>query len=390
MTRRVFFGTAAAAAAAPANDRIGVGLIGAGSRGNYLLNELQKCRELNVAVTALCDVYRPALQRAADLVKRVWSVTPRQTADYRELLAWKDVDAVVIATPDFSHSRILQDAVRAGKDAFCEKPMATSMADARAAYLAVKASDRVVQIGTQRRSEGRYIGAARQVQSGVLGTITRIDISVNFHEPRWRRDYTQIKEEDVAWPEFLMGRPGAKFDPRRLREWQLFRESTNGIPGLWMSHFADVVAWFMDDPYPAAAVSSGGVFLWKDGRETEDVFQTLLTYPKGFLFSFAMSLTNEAGNRNFWYGTRGTLDADRFVITGQGSRAPDRIEQDIRIQPEPVNSHMANFLECVRSRQKPRSDIQAGMSHAVATCMAAEALARERRVRFDPEKLEIL
>jgi predicted dehydrogenase len=284
----------------------------------------------------------------------------------------------------------LQDAIKAGKDAFCEKPMATSMADAKAAYLAVKASDRVVQIGTQRRSEAPYIGAAKLVHSGVLGVITRIDISVNFHEPRWRRDYTQIKEEDVAWPQFLMGRPGDKFDARRLREWQLFRESTNGIPGLWMSHFSDVVAWFMEDPYPATAVSNGGVFLWKDGRETEDVFHTLLTYPKGFLFSFAMSLTNGAGNRNSWHGTRGTLDADRFVITGQGSRAPDRIENEIRIEPERVSSHMANFIECMRTRQKPRSDIQAGMSHAVAGCMAAEALAQERKVRFDPNKLEIV
>jgi predicted dehydrogenase len=228
------------------------------------------------------------------------------------------------------------------------------------------------------------------MRAGVLGTVTRIDISVNFHEARWRRDYTHVKPEDVAWPQFLMGRPDKGFDPRRLREWQLFRESTNGIPGLWMSHFADVVAWFMDDPYRATAVSHGGVFLWKDGRETEDVFHTLLTYPKGFLFSFSMSLTNGDGNRNDWHGSRGTLDQDRFLISGAGSRAPDRITEEIRITPESTNSHMANFLECVRSRQKPRSDIQAGMSHAVAVCLAAEALRQERKVRFDPVRLDIV
>jgi predicted dehydrogenase len=234
------------------------------------------------------------------------------------------------------------------------------------------------------------VAAARLVQAGALGQVTRIDVSVNFQEPRWRRDYSAVQPAEVAWEQFLMHLPRRPFDARRLREWQLFSDYTNGIPGLWMSHFSDVVHWFMQDPYPAGAVANGGVFLWKDGRETSDVFHALLDYPKGFLFSFAMSLTNAAGDRNLWHGTRGTLDLDALTISGAGSRMPDRIQESTRIQPEKVTSHLEDFLECVRQRSTPRADIQAGFSHAVAGIMASEALRTGRRIRFDRERLELI
>jgi predicted dehydrogenase len=268
--------------------------------------------------------------------------------------------------------------------------MGTVFSEAKAAYLAVKNSRQVVQIGTQRRSDGGYIAAAKLVQSGILGDVTRINVSVNFQEPRWRRDYSAVKSADVDWKRFVMHRAAKSYDARLLREWQLFSYNTNGIAGLWMSHFSDVVHWFTGDPYPESAVANGGVFLWKDGRETSDVFEAVLTYPKGFLFTFAMSLTNSDGNVNLWHGTKGTLDMDKLVITGAGSSRKDRIQQEIRVQPEKVSSHMHNFLECVRGRTTPRADIQAGFSHAVAGTMSSTALAEGRRVRFDRQRLEIV
>jgi len=377
-----------ARATAP-SGRIGVAIIGTGNRGLAHLRDLAKLAD-RVALTAVCDVYRPNREQAAQRAAKTWGASPYETADYREVLARRDVDAVIIATPAFSHSRILQHAVEAGKDAYCEKPMGTVFAEAKAAYLAVKKSKQVVQIGTQRRSEGAYVAAARLVQSGMLGPITRIDASVNFQEPRWRRDYSQVKPEDVAWGPFLMHLPPRAFDARRWREWQLFGDYTNGIAGLWMSHFSDVVHWFMDELYPSGAVANGGVFYWKDGRETEDVFHALLDYPKGFLFSFAMSLTNSAGNRNLWHGARGTLDMDALTVSGEGSRLPNRIKEAINIEPEKVSSHLEDFLECVRTRGTPRADIQAGFSHAVAGVMASEGLRLGRRVRFDAGRLELI
>ena len=372
-----------------ANDRIAVGLIGVGGRGTYNLQEIKKCTS-NVAVTAICDVYRQNRERAAALASEAWGGTPRLTADYRELLSWKDVDAVVISTPDFGHSRILQHAVEAGKDVYCEKPMGIDFEEAKSAYLSVKRSGCIVQVGTQWRSDGYNMAAAKLVQSGVLGTITRIDLAVNFQEPRWRRDYSKVKPEDVDWKRFLMHRRDRPFDARQFMEWQLFRDYTNGIAGLWMCHYINLVHWMMQDPYPASAVASGGVYLWKDGRQTSDVFQALFSYPKGFHVSFEMSLTNESADRNLWFGTRGVLDLDAKIISGMGSKRPDKLAGQTRIEAELTTSHMQDFLDCIRTRRAPRSDVQAGFSHAVAGCMATAAMETGRTVRFDPQKLAIL
>jgi predicted dehydrogenase len=397
VSRRSFVSAAAASTIAwGANDRISLGLIGAGGRGGALMKALEKNKDLNFAITGVCDVYRPNREQAVERAAQTYGVTPRATTDYEELLSWKDIDAVLIAAPDYCHSIMLKKAVEAGKDAYCEKPMGVVFDDAKAAYMAVKQSGRVVQIGTQRRSDPACMAAARLVQSGILGKVTRVDVSMNFQQPRWRRnDNEKVNPADVDWNKFMMGRPARPFDARLLREWQLFSYNTNGIAGLWMCHFIDMVPWFLEDLYPSAVVSAGGVYLWKDGRETSDVFHSLLEYPKGFLVSFAMSLTTNAGTRNQWLGTRGTLDMDKYLISGEGSSMPDKIDKPIEFkpepgQPDPTIAHVKNFLECLRSRQTPHADIQAGFSHAVACCMSARALDTGRRIRFDRERLELV
>lgn len=400
-SRRTFLGSlaagsAAAAASPPArerlspNDRIQIGLIGAGGRGRFHVSDLARLKEENIGIVAICDVHRPDLDGLAEKAGTVFGTTVRKTADYRELLANSDVDAVILAAPDFTHSQMLEEAVRAGKDVYCEKPMGTLFADAKRAYLAVKTSDRVVQIGTQRRSDPSLMGAAKLMQQGVLGKVTRVDMEVHFQEARWRRDFSRIRKEDIDWKRFLMGRSERPFDARRWREWQLFRDYTNGLPGLWMSHFIDLVPWFLGTPYPLAVVASGGVYLWKDGRETEDTFQALLEYPNECLVRWAMSLTNASPERNQWCGTRGTLDMQTMKVSGLGSSMPDRIAADIAIEKQTTDTHMQNWLRCIRSRKTPRADIQAGFSHAVAGCMAAEALRTGRRVCFDAERLELV
>ena len=238
---------------------------------------------------------------------------------------------------------------------------------------------------------GVVLGAPVINEQGVLGQVTRVDMEVNFQEPRWRHATPEFREEDVDWAQFLFGRSERPFDARRIREWQLFRDYTNGLPGLWMSHFIDLVPWFTGRPYPLSAVASGGVYLWKDGRETEDTFQALLEYPGGLLVRWAMSLTNASpANRNLWYGTRGVLDCDALRITGEGSKDPRRVTADIAVERVQAESHMENFLRCVRSRKTPRADIQAGFSHAVAGIMSAEALRTGRRVTFDATRLELV
>lgn len=389
-SRRGFlFATPALFAQPAASDRIRIGLIGAGGRGRYLMAEMSKSRESNFAITAVCDVHRPTLQAAAAAIEKQYGAPPKTSTRYQEILSNRDIDAVIIAAPDHTHARMLKEAVEAGKDVYCEKPMGTDLAEARAAFLAVKRSRQVVQIGTQRRSEGGLVEAAKLLREGIIGKITRADVQVHFQEPRWRRDFHMVKAEEIDWEAFDFGRKLGQFDARKWREWQLFTPLSNGIPGLWMSHLADLAHWFLDDPYPRSVVASGGVYLWKDGRETSDVFHALLDYPKDCLFSFAMSLTNSAGSRNLWFGTKGTFDGDQLVFLPEGSRDPDRLTEVRKVERTRLNSHTENWLQCIRSRETPRADIQAGFSHAVAGCMAAEALKTGRRITFDPGKLEM-
>lgn len=396
VTRRFVVASAASASLGRvlgANGRISVGIIGAGGRGTEDMKSVAQA-DLNAEITAVCDVWTPNREKAVAWAATTFKNKPRQTTDYRELLSWKDVDAVIIATPDFGHSTLLKAAVEAGKDVYCEKPFGIDIAKARAAYLAVKNSDRVVQIGTQRRSEGGQIAAARLMHQDILGKVTRVVVDVGFQHPRWDRPYANVHSSDVDWNSFLLDLPKRPFDPRLFRQWQLFRPTTNGIGGLWMCHLVDLVHWFMQETYPTNAVTNGGVYLWKDGRNTADVFHTLLEYPREFLFSFAMTLTNGAANSVNWYGTRGTMTGvvggPTYTISGAGSNMPDKLGEPKVIEPEKSNSHMQNFLECVRSRGTPRANYQAGFSHAVAGIMAETALAEGRRVRFDRERLEIV
>lgn len=394
-SRRLFLSSAAASASASAfqpgaNDKLRLGILGFGGRGSYLFEEIRKANE-NAQVVAVCDVWKNALNRAEGMVTKEYGSKPQLTTRYEEVLANKEVDGVLIAMPDFTHSRVLRDAIQAGKDAYCEKPMGTIWEDAKAAYLAVKSSKQVVQVGTQRRSDPGLMACANLVQAGTIGKITRADLQVHFQEARWRRDYHQIKAEDIDWEAFRFhGYVKSEPDLRKFREWQLFREFTNGIPGLWMSHLIDLAPWFLGDPYPQSCVGIGGVYQWKDGRQTSDIYHALFEY-KDCLVSFQMSLTNEVFWRNHWFGMKGTLDADALTYSGRGSRQPDRLMQESKVEKlSGIESHMANWLRCMRTRATPRANIQAGFSHAVAGIMATKAMEENRRVRFDAGALEIL
>jgi predicted dehydrogenase len=388
-TRRELIAAAPSLAAVRApSDRIRIGLIGAGGRAGDHFAELTK-KDLNARITHVCDVWRPAREKFAAQVKQAWGAEPKTCTRYQDLLADKDVDAVILTAPDHTHSRMLADAVVAGKDVYCEKPMGTILSEARDAFIAVKRSKQVVQIGTQRRSDPGLIAAAKALRAGAIGKITRADIQYHFQEPRWRRDFHMIKAEDIDWQAFSFGRDLGPFDARKFREWQLFPPLTNGIAGLWLSHFIDLAYWFLDDPYPSSVVSHGGVYMWNDGRVTSDVFHTLVEYPKGCMVHFAMSMTNTAGSRHLWFGSKGTLNAETLTLSPEGSKDPQRLQGEIKLEPVKVNTHLEDFLDCVRTRETPRADIQCGFSHAVAVIMSSEALRLGRKTTFDTGKLEI-
>jgi predicted dehydrogenase len=392
-----------------ANDRISLGHIGNGSRGGDLDLIASKLKDSHhVEMTAVCDLWKVNREKAVATNTGYYGRGPRAAQNIDELLAMKDLDGILISTPEHSHSPLLKMVTAAGKDAYVEKPMGNVLAEAKAARDAVIQAKTIVQVGTQHRSEPYQIEAHDVAQSGALGDISKIEIVWNYHGPRWRGrpEVKQIREQDTDWSRWLLTKPARPFDPQRYFEFRLYREFSSGIPDQWMSHATDIVHWFTDDNFPKSAVAHGGVFAWHDGRENADTFQALLEYPKGFLVSYATSFGNDAPSFTRYMGKKATL----INIGGEGSPRYQLVEEkgtheddadvdekrkskyislpgESKLPPMGIDDlsleHMANWFECMRSRKQPHATVHNGYAHSVACMMAAQAYWSGKKVYWD-------
>jgi predicted dehydrogenase len=384
-----------------------------GRRGTGLAGIAAQLENRNVEMTAVCDLWKVNRDQAAARAQAAYGRAPRAFQYMDDLLALKDVDAVLISTADFQHATHLKWVVEAGKDAYCEKPMANDLAEAKAARDAVLRSDRIVQVGTQHRSEPYQIAARDFIKSGALGDVSKVEIVWNYHGPRWRgrEEVGQLREQDTDWRRWLLTKPYRPFDPRMYFEFRLYRDFSSGIADQWMSHGIDLVHYFLDDEFPKTVVASGGVFAWKDGRENPDTFQALLEYPKGFLVSYATSFGNDADSFSRIMGKTATL----MNIGGEGSPRWKWVEEkgtheddpsvkraekyltlpgDDRVPPAAISdddlSHMTNWIECLRSRKAPNATVRHGFAHSVACIMAARAYREGRKLYWDARTESIL
>jgi len=368
-----------------ANDRLSIGLIGVGVRGSYHLRTLQAlANRANVEVTAVCDVWKTRLNRAATAVEAKWHKAPMKTTRFGELLADGKVDAVVIATPDFSHTPIMTAALKAGKDVYIEKPMAMEVEEANQVLDLTRKTGAVVQVGTQRRSDGHFKAVAKLIATNVLGKITRVSSEYNFNHARWAFPFDKCKEADIDWDAFMMNLPKRKFDPRILCRWQLKKMCSNGMPGIWMAHYTDAVNMVLGTTYPSRVMALGGVYYWKEDRENDDTFRAVLEYPEGLLMCWGMALANEAGRYWTVHGTKGTIDMQNWWLLRKGGK--NTSIQDRKIEAEPSDSHMGNWLACIRSRKQPNANIEAGHQHAISTIMASTARDSGQRQTYDPTR----
>jgi predicted dehydrogenase len=399
-----------------ANDRISLCHIGNGSRGGDLgliVSQLKTTQ--NVEINTVCDLWRLNREKAVAVNTKYYGRTPRSYQYLDEALALKDVDAVIISTPEHSHSPILKMAVEAGKDAYVEKPMGNVLTEAKAARDATVTSKRIVQVGTQHRSEPYPQAAHELVQTGVLGEVSKVEIVWNYHGPRWRgREETKLlREQDTDWQKWLLTKPYRPFDPKVYCEFRLYKEFSSGIPDQWMSHATDLVHWFMNDSFPRSVVANGGIFAWRDGRENPDTFQALLEYPKGFLLSYSTSFGNDAPSFTRFMGKKSTL----MNIGGEGSPRYQLVEEkgnheedanidqtraakyvllpgETKLPPMGIDDlsleHMTNWFECMRSRQQPNCTVQDGFAHSVACMMAAEAYSSGKKQYWDAATETIL
>lgn len=393
-----------------ANDRISLGHAGIGNRGDDLDLIASKLKSThNVEMTAVCDLWKVNREKGIANNTRYYGRAPRAVQHIEEMLALKDVDGVLISTPDHSHAPLLKMAADAGKDTYIEKPMGNVLAEVKAARDAVLRAKTVVQVGTQHRSEPYPQAAQQVVQSGALGEISKVEIVWNYHGPRWRGrgEVQKIREQDTDWNKWLLDKPHRPFDPRLYFEFRLYREFSSGIPDQWMSHAIDLVHWFMDDRFPKSAVSNGGIFAWHDGRENADTFQTLLEYPKGFLVSYSTSFGNDAPGFTRYMGKKATLiniggeGSPRYQVVEEKGTHEDDADVDQKREsklillpgetaPPPMGiddlslEHMGNWFECIRTRQQPHSTVNDGFAHSVACIMAAESYWSGKKTYWDP------
>jgi predicted dehydrogenase len=397
-----------------ANDRIALGHIGVGNRGTGLHMMASRLKGThNVETVAVCDLWKTNLERAVSNTERYYGRAPRGFQHLEELLASKDVDAVLIATPEHSHSPVLKAVAEAGKDAYCEKPMGNVLQEVKAARDAVKQRNLVVQVGTQHRSEPYQKAAREVVQSGALGDVSKYEIVWNYNGPRWRGrpEVKQIREQDTDWKKWLIGKPYRPFDPQLYFEFRLYREFSSGIADQWMSHGIDLVHFFMNEQPPRSIVAHGGVHAWQDGRENPDTFQALVEYPS-FLASYSTSFGNDSDSFSRIMGKKATLvniggeGSPRWkVVDEKGNHEDDpgiqRAERWVTLpgddKPGPINigdedlSHMANWFECMRSRNtRTNATVDNGFLHAVACIMAAQSYWEGKRLYYDPKSEQIV
>ena len=402
-----------------ANDRVRVGIVGYSDRFRGALSPafLSLAKEFNFEFTAISDLWNLRREQA-DTFYKAKGIKLRLARNNEELYDGKDTDAVIISTADFQHALHLAEAVRAGQDAYCEKPFAETMSDAREALKAVTETKKIVQIGSQRRSTPNYIAANEYIRSGKFGKIVMVEMSWNVNQPgRWRRpDVTGLlRENDTDWKRYQMHRPAAAFDPRKYLEFRLFWPYSSGIPGQWMAHQIDTVHWFTGIGHPKSVAANGGIYLWKDGRTNFDTMTAVMDYGDAnndFQVVYSSRFTNSAGGvKEVYFSNGGSLNLDTNKISPEGglqqeeAKAMDlkanllvprdlpglKVETSANTGSDPMTvAHMRNWMECVRSRKKPNADVMAGYNHSIANIMCTAALRTGEKASFDEARQEVL
>jgi len=378
-----------------ANDRVRVGMIGVGGRGHELLNQIIAVP--NVDLVAMADIYTRRRDEAKKKVPNIQTFD-----DHRRLLDQKDIDAVIIASPLHIHARHFLDGLAAGKDLYSEKTMTWSIPEAEACLNAAKSSDRVVQIGLQHESDGSLADAKQWIKEGRVGKVAMVEswMSRNSRhgQGQWVRQIPpDCNASNVNWNAFLEKRPAQPFDANKFINWRLFWEFSGGNITENMVH---QIAWIMtalDLKVPTAAYMTGGVFSEKDGRQVPDTISVSLEFPQDITVNWQSIFSNShygLGERIL--GSDGTIEH----IAGEQDMVAGRSASSTRYFPEKVNrpdgaalvgntpdqNHMANFIDCVRSRKQPNASVEIGYLSAVAGHMANISYRKKERVTWEMAK----
>jgi predicted dehydrogenase len=430
LSRRNFLqASALMAAAAPVghttpNDRITVGVIGTGARAQELMESLQQHPQAEIV--AVVDAYRGRLERAVQRTKGRAKIYKT----HQDLLALKSVDAVVIATPDHLHKTIIMDALRAGKDVYCEKPMTYRSSEGPEIIAAARVGERMMQVGSQGVSSDVQRKAKEIIRAGKLGRITMIRAAYNRNTASGAWIYPippDASPATVDWAMFQGSGGKLPFSPERFFRWRCYQDYSGGIATDLFVHLCTTIHYLMDAKAPARVMAMGELYRWKESRDVPDTLNAILEYPEGFTVNLSSSFNNEmqaeAGFQVL--GTEGSLtigdgltfypenavEDNRWIVDAWSQAQEDAYYKDPKViatevepakrsrkdpehfkdeGPEPTFAHFGHFFESIRTRQSYWEDAAAG-HHAAACAHMINMSAKQRRVvEWDFAKDDIL
>jgi predicted dehydrogenase len=379
-----------------ANDRINLAFIGMGKMGRDNLKHA--LHQENVTVSAVCDIYDRNLNWAVEIAK---AQQARPVRDFREILADKSVDAVCISTPDHWHAYMTVEACKAGKDVYVEKPICVVVDEGVKMVQAARKYKRVVQAGTMQRSAVHFQQAAEIVRSGQLGEVAFVRTWNYGHDKQEGIGNPPDSEPPAGldWDMWLGPAPKRPFNANRwgidpddhwFSHFRWFWDYAGGMMTDWGVHWLDIVQLAMKEQMPEVITSLGGKFWLTDNRETPDTLEVAYEYP-GFIATYenrnsnAQSMFDKGGGILF-HGTIGTLFVDRTEFRVIPERGSDLEPQQVKSQSSGNREHWANFLECIRTRQKPTSDIEL-CQRSTTTCLLGNVALRSKlRLDFDSQK----
>ena len=397
-TRRTFLQSAGAALtilparARGANDRITTAFIGVGVMGS---ENLRAAINKGAQAVAVCDVYQPNLERAAAAARRLGQ-EPKEVRDFRDILADKSIDAVCISTPDHWHPYMTVEACKAGKDVYVEKPACVAVDEGQKMVQAARKYNRVVQAGTWQRSGAHFQKACELVRSGALGKVSmaRTWIYNNQAQEGIGNPPDAAVPPGLDWELWLGPAPKREFNPNRFgvypKAYSYFRYFWDYAGGHLTDsgiHVLDVVHMAFNEAMPVAVTALGGKFWLKDDTETPDTLQVTYEYP-GCLGSWEHRTNNTDGITSrlmgtTFHGSKATLYVDRAVMRVTPEKASDVEPQEMKRVADPHPLHWENFLECVRTRQKPNSEIETCVRSSSACILGNVAYRAKTRLDWD-------
>lgn len=409
-----------------ANDHIQIALIGAGGQGQG--DTKTAVQVPGVKLVAVADCYDGRLERA----KELWGDDILATRDYREVLARKDIDAVIVGTPDHWHKQVSVDAMKAGKDVYCEKPMIHTYADGPEMIEAARATGRILQVGSQRVSSVLYAKAKELLASGAIGELNMVTARWDRNSSMGAWNYTvppDASPETCDWERFLGTAPKIPFNQEHFFQWRKWKAYGTGVAGDLFVHLFSGTHFVTGTHGPTRAMATGGLRYWKDGRDADDVMLGLFDYREGFNLSLRVNFVDggEESEGLVFTGSEGTMEIGWSGVTV--SRVPRQKEPGLtidtfpeamqrkiesayrekypRVHPESAPAvglerfeapegysdqydHFRNFFAAVRSRKPVVEDAVFGYRAAGAALLAKLSIERGAVVHWDPEAMRLV